>query len=333
MRRSGAEIEVVDDRIDHVGFAAANVDPDAAGIPLRQTVGHFLPLCAAIGGFENSAAGTSLHDFPGEPDGVVHGGVEHVGVAEVDGQVYRAAGLIDEQLFPPGAAAIGSLEDAAFLVGSAQVSQGRDPDDVRVGGMDDDAGDVLRIAQAHIGPGVAAVGRLVDSVAPVGAARQGIVAGSYPHYVGIGGSHGHCAHRGDAGGIGDGLPGGAVVGGTPHAAGSRPRKHGVAMRLGRRFRHGQGGYPRAGAPGSEVAVLKGPEKIGVGGVGRECAGGQGKEQNCGLGHAKNYYDSSCTATAFIQFLASRRQIRTAPVRDRPQNGIKEDHRETEPSTS
>ena len=239
LRSARAEVEVVDDGVYDVGILAADIESDAAGVALRQTAGHLVPFGAAVGGFVDAAAGARLHDLPGEPDGIIHGGVQDVRIAIIDRQVDRAAGVVDEQFLLPGMSAVGRLEDAAFLIGCAQVAERGYPDDVGIGGVDDDAGDVLGVAQTHVGPGIAAVGGLVDAVAPVGAAGERIIAGAHPDHVGIRRRHRERADGGDSYGVGDRLPGGAVIGSAPHAAGARPREHGVAMGVLGSFRNGQ----------------------------------------------------------------------------------------------
>ncbi len=161
-----------------------------------------------------------------------------------------------------------------------------DPHDIRVRGMDDNAGDMLRVAEAHVRPGRAAVGGLVDSVAPVCAARQGVVAGARPHHIGV--RRGDCqgADGRDSGGIGDEFPGSAAVRGAPHAAGASSGEHDVAMRLGGRFRYGQRGHPRAGAPRSEIPILEEFQQLGDGGIGREGAGGHDESEEGELPHQK-----------------------------------------------
>src|SRR5947209_2330565 len=66
----------------------------------------------------------------------------------------------------PGHAAVYGLVEAALFVRSPEVAQGGDVDDVRILRMDGDGADVVRIGQAHVAPGFAGVGGLVDAVAP-----------------------------------------------------------------------------------------------------------------------------------------------------------------------
>src|SRR5205807_6734310 len=118
----------------------------------------------------------------------------------------------------PGLAAVGRLVQAALLVRAPDVAEGGDIDDVGVGGVDDDAADVLRVPQAHVLPGLAAVGRFVDAVAPGDAVAGVGLAGADPDHVGVRFGDGHVAERNRRLALEDGRPGGAIVDGLPQAA-------------------------------------------------------------------------------------------------------------------
>ena len=66
----------------------------------------------------------------------------------------------------PGRAAVGGAEDAVLPFVRPEVPLRRHVDDVPVGRMGDDLGDVVRLNQAHVRERRAAVGGLVDAVAP-----------------------------------------------------------------------------------------------------------------------------------------------------------------------
>ena len=94
------------------------------------------------------------------------------------------AGLVvDEEDLVPGLAAVDGLEDAAVGVVRPLVAAGRDVDDVGVGRMDDDAGDRVRVGQAHVRPGLAAVDRFEDADAGLGAAEDVVLARPDPDDV------------------------------------------------------------------------------------------------------------------------------------------------------
>ena len=77
---------------------------------------------------------------------------------------------VDVERLVPGLAAVGRHEDAAFRIRPEEMAHRRDPDDVRVLRMDDDAADGLRFGEAdvlelHLIGRRQRVGALVDAVA------------------------------------------------------------------------------------------------------------------------------------------------------------------------
>ena len=93
--------------------------------------------------------------------------------------------VVDLQHLLPGRAAVGRLVDAALAAGPEERAGRRDEHDVVVDRIDDDAVDVPRLAQPHVAPRLAAVGRLVDAVAPRRALAVVRFAGADPDEVGI----------------------------------------------------------------------------------------------------------------------------------------------------
>jgi hypothetical protein len=91
--------------------------------------------------------------------------VEDVRVLRVDVEVGRSVAVVRVEDFLPGVATVGGHEDAAFLVRSVGMADGRDVYFLRVARVDDDARDVARVGEAEVFPGLAAVGGLVDAVA------------------------------------------------------------------------------------------------------------------------------------------------------------------------
>jgi len=62
-------------------------------------------------------------------------------------------------------AAVGGFIDAALEIGPVGVAESADIDRVRVMRIDEDAPDLEGIIEANLGPGLAAVGGLVDTFA------------------------------------------------------------------------------------------------------------------------------------------------------------------------
>ena len=94
-----------------------------------------------------------------------HPGEEHARVVPVHREVTGAGSLVDEEHALPVLAAVGAPVDPALVVGRPQVALRRDVHAVWIERMDPDRRDVSRPGEADVGPGRAAVHRLVDAVA------------------------------------------------------------------------------------------------------------------------------------------------------------------------
>ena len=111
------------------------------------------------------------------------------GIGRVHVDVDDAGLVVEEEDLLPGLAAVGGLEQAAFLVGAVEPAQGADVDDVGIFRMDGDAADLEGLLQAHVLPGLAAVGGLVNAVAVGDGVAWVVLAGADPDDVAVGGSH------------------------------------------------------------------------------------------------------------------------------------------------
>src|SRR5438132_1325431 len=92
-------------------------------------------------------------------------GQERLGIAGTHLQFDDAGPVIDKQHLLPRLAAVGRLEETAFLVGAVEPAERADVDDVGVLRMDDDTADLEALLEAHVLPRLAAVHRLVNAVA------------------------------------------------------------------------------------------------------------------------------------------------------------------------
>src|SRR5690606_19187023 len=90
--------------------------------------------------------------------------VQDARVRLVDGQIDRAGLVTDEEHMAPGLAAIGALEHPPLGVAPEGMTERRDPDGVRVAGMDPHLADMARLSQADVLPGPPGIGALVDAV-------------------------------------------------------------------------------------------------------------------------------------------------------------------------
>ena len=90
------------------------------------------------------------------------------GLSRIHRHVDEAGVLVDELRVGPGAAAVRRLVEPALLARAPQAPERRDVDHVRAARVHHHAADVVRLREAHVLPGLAAVERLVDAVAPGG---------------------------------------------------------------------------------------------------------------------------------------------------------------------
>src|SRR5262249_30195793 len=125
-------------------------------------------------------------------------GVERLGVGRVHRQVDEPGVRVDELDEVPGLAAVAGPVHAALRVRPPEVAEGGDVDDVRVPRVDDDAADVVRFLEAHVPPGLAAVGGPVHALAPRDAVARVGLAGADPDDVRVGRGHGDVADGGRA---------------------------------------------------------------------------------------------------------------------------------------
>ena len=73
--------------------------------------------------------------------------------------------VVDVECFGPGLTAVRSHKDAAFFVWTKRVSERADVNNVRILRIDDDRGNTFGVFEAHVLPGLAAVRRLVNTIA------------------------------------------------------------------------------------------------------------------------------------------------------------------------
>ena len=119
----------------------------------------------------------------------------------------------------PAVAAVGRAEDAPLLARHPVFPERRDVDNGRIGRMDADLGDPVRVAEPDVLPGGARVAAAVDAVAGQDVAADAGFAGADEDEVGVGFGDRDGADRGRGDlEVGDGVPVLAAVGGLPEAA-------------------------------------------------------------------------------------------------------------------
>jgi hypothetical protein len=158
------------DRLDHgenaLRVCAGDADVNASENTARQPIpGELLPRQPAIGGSIQSAAGAAARKVPRLPAGLPQGGVHDPRVMRIEADIDRACVLIFVQHLRPGLASIGAAEHAAFGIRTERVAERSDQHDVRVSRVDDDCTDLPAIAQPGMAPALAAIARLVHTIA------------------------------------------------------------------------------------------------------------------------------------------------------------------------
>ena len=159
----------------------------------------------------------------------------------------------------PGFAAIGGAVDAALVVGSAEMAERGDVDDVGIAGMDDNATDVVGVRETHVLPCFAAIDGFVDAVAIGSIAAHAGFAHAGVDDVGVGFGDRDRAHRaGVELAVGDGQPGCSGIGGLPNTAagGAEVIGGGLGSDAGN-------GDSAAAAEGADLAVLERLEGVEV----------------------------------------------------------------------
>ena len=199
-------------RVHHVCVLRVQGKPNASLVDRGEAVGESCPRRSTVGALVDVGSGASAVESPRASLALIHRGVQHERVGRVDHQIGRAGVFVNEKHLRPGASAVCGLEYAAFRVRPPEVSAGGDVDDVDVGRIDDNATDRACVPEPHVGPRRAAVGTLVDTVAPARTLSGVCFAGTEPDCLRRRWRDRHRAdrhHRVD--GIKDGIPGNAVV--------------------------------------------------------------------------------------------------------------------------
>ena len=159
----------IDRRVQPVGVARCNRDPDATQSvrrKCRETLGELPPRRAAVGGLVEPGS-RPLKDavFPRGLSRFPEHGVDRVRVVRRELQVRATRVLVlGEHLFKRQAAVRGAV-DPSLGVRSIGVAEDRDKQPLGVPRIDDDARDLLPVAEAEVRPGRAGVRGLVDAVA------------------------------------------------------------------------------------------------------------------------------------------------------------------------
>ena len=223
-----------------IAWRDSNSDAREAIFSRGQTCGDWPPGAAAIGGLVQAAAGDdegfAAANFPGSDARSPESREESLRVAGIHDDIGGAGVFVLIQNLLECLASIERTENTAFGVRAVGVPLGCHKYAIRIFRIDDDSGDLLRIVEAKVRPGLARVRGFVNPVAD----RKVRPLQSFPaagvNNVGVRGRHGQSADR--AGGliIEDGIPCVAKIVGLPDAAihGRHVENSGLARHAGDR---------------------------------------------------------------------------------------------------
>ena len=281
LERIGDPAIHLDRGVDDLGILGGYGESDATESVGRQAIaacgiGELGPRLPTVGRLVDPASlPDPLHVAAAPAQPVPGGGVEDLGIRGVHLEVDEAGRVVHEQDPAPRLAPVGGLVDAALGVRAPEVAEGRDVHDLGVGRVDHHAADRARVLQAHVRPLRAAVGGLVDAVAPPLRAQAVLLPRPHPHDVRIGRRHRDVADGLDAEAFRHRLPRNPAVGSLPHAAAGCADVE--RLRRPSRVGHRERGHPPAVRGGAEVAEREALEEPREGVLG----GGRAVRAACG----------------------------------------------------
>ena len=144
--------------------------------------------------------------------------VDYIRVAGVKVHLVDPGVVTATQDLVPGIAAVGGFVQAAVATAGPERSLGRHVNRVGVLGVYPDHADMFRLLQAHIGPGLATIQALVDTVAVTDVATGDILPAAHPNGVMVIGVNGDRTDGIGTFGVKHALPGGAGINRLPDPA-------------------------------------------------------------------------------------------------------------------
>ncbi len=221
---AAASLAGFDLRVDHARLRGRIRQADAAQFAHGHATCYFIPSFARIDGAPQCALRSAVNQRVVFALSLVGGGQQNIGIARVHDHVGNAGVFADLDETGPVLAAISGFVEAAIAAALPQGSGGRDVNHVAIARVDENFGNVLGLAQAHVVPGTSAIFAFVHAVAIGDAALIVILAGADPNGRRILGVDSHGADGIRSLRVEYRCPGGAVVDGSPDAAGSDGNK-------------------------------------------------------------------------------------------------------------
>src|SRR5262249_29965353 len=139
----------VDDRVDARGLRGRDAEPDPARMLWETSAAELGPRGPAVRRLEEAAARSARRriDVPRRPPRLPERRVDDARVAGTEREVDRARVVVPVQHLLPRLAAVLGAEDAALRARPVRMPERRDEDAVRVLRVDQDAADLLRVAE------------------------------------------------------------------------------------------------------------------------------------------------------------------------------------------
>src|SRR5262249_42574243 len=155
------------DCVECVRVLLKEIQTDSSDGTVRQSSAKSLPVRAAISRLINPACSTAIFQPPGMAYTFIGGCIQSVRMAAIDYQIDHAGSIINVEDLLPGGPSICALEHSPFFISRPEVAHRRNVNDVRVGRMNHDARDVLRIRESHVPPTRTTIDRLVNTVSRI----------------------------------------------------------------------------------------------------------------------------------------------------------------------
>src|SRR5277367_1832103 len=147
-----------DDGVNAIAVRAGNRNANAAQDARGQSMAfESLPGRAVVAGLIKAAARPAAHRGPRIALRFVERGVQNVGIGGIKCQINRAGLVVLEQNLLPGLSAVRGTKHAASLVRPVGMAHRGDKHHVWIRRMNDNSGNVPRILQTDVGPGLPAV--------------------------------------------------------------------------------------------------------------------------------------------------------------------------------
>ncbi len=151
--------------INHIRIYRGDCQADTAEIAAGKSVVNLIESLAGICGLVNGRFRTSVNQRPHMTAALIGGAIDDIRVPGIQFEIRDAGVFAYIQDFVPGGSAIGGLVQAAISAGTPEWSLTCNVNHVRISGIDTDAPDMFRFAEAHILERAPAINRFVNAIA------------------------------------------------------------------------------------------------------------------------------------------------------------------------